>query len=215
MIELNLQFFGGRGSSSSGGAPGGVGAGTVVSTESLLSASGKRKEIAQTMQAVKNVADRYGVDLSDIQLATMKGSPAMAYYDSNGNLAVNKSYFDSKKMNAAYDRCVKSNFHPPRGEKSGLEAVASHELGHRLTEEVGRKMGLGDWQLDRASSRLVKEAKKSLGYKTMEQVTSKISGYAKQNIAEAVAEAFADVYCNGKKAKKESSAIVNALNSYF
>lgn len=97
MIELNLQFFGGRGSSSSGGATGGVGAGTVVSTESLLSASGKRKEIAQTMQAVKNVADRYGVDLSDIQLATMKGSPAMAYYDSRGNLAVNKSYFDSKK----------------------------------------------------------------------------------------------------------------------
>lgn len=118
-------------------------------------------------------------------------------------------------MNAAYDKCVKSNFHPPRGKKSGLEAVASHELGHRLTEEVGRKMGLGDWQLDRASSRLVKEAKKSLGYKTMSQVTSKISGYAKQNHAEAVAEAFADVYCNGKKAKKESSAIVNALNSYF
>ncbi len=221
MIRMDLQFFGGRGSSSGGGTGGGASGGLdpsdIVSTTSLLSASGKRSEIDSVMSAVKNVFDDYGIDLSDIQIATLKGKglTTMAYYDAGGNLAVNKNFFDSKKMDKAYDRCVESGFHPSRGNKSGLEAVASHELGHRLTEEVGRKMGLGDWQLDKASNSIVKDAKKKLGLKTTSDVRKKVSGYAKESNAEAVAEAFADVYCNGKKASKASQAIVDSLKKYL
>lgn len=46
-------------------------------------------------------------------------------------------------------------------------------------------------------------------------MASKISGYATHSNAEAVAEAIADVYCNGKKAKSESKAIVNVMNKYL
>ena len=59
------------------------------------------------------------------------------------------------------------------------------------------------------------EAKKRLGAKSVDSVRSKISGYGKSSNAEAVAEAFADVYCNGKKASKESQTVVNILSEYL
>lgn len=216
MVKYNLQFFGGRGSSSGGIGGGGLNPKDIASTASLLSAEGKTREINETMNAVKKISDDYGLNLNDIQIATLKGRGAstMAYYDAQGNLAVNKAYFDSKTMNTAYDRCVKDGFHPSRGNKSALEAVASHELGHRLTEEIGRKMGLGDWQLDKASNRVMKEAAKKLGTK-VGSVSKGVSKYGQKNHAEALAEAFADVYCNGKKASKESRAIVDIMNGYL
>ena len=216
MIKLGLQFFGGRGSASGGGTTGG-GSTKVLSTESLLSASGKTTEINQVMDAVKAVADDYGVNLYDMRVATLdkKSQGTMAYYDNSGNLAVNKNYFDSKKMDGAYDDCVKEGYHPKRGNKSGLEAVSAHELGHALSEEVGRKLGYGDWQLDKASNKIISEAKKQGGFKSVGAIRKGISGYAQKNNAEAIAEAFADVYCNGNKAKKASKAVVDVLNSYF
>ena len=207
MIEMNLQFFGGNGSNSWGG--GGGGSVNPVDTTSLLSASGKQSEIKEVMSAVKGVYDDYGIDLSDIQIATLRGKDAkvMAYYDSDGNLAINKSYFDSKKMDAAYDMCVKSGYHPDRGNKSGLEATAAHEMGHRLTDT-----GKG---IDATSRDIVQKAAKKLKYKNSANMAAKISGYAKHSYAECVAEAFADVYCNGKNAKKESRAVVSELNKYY
>ena len=215
MIKLQLQFFGGRGSSSGGGGGGNTGGNiNVLDTTSLLSASGKNSEINSVMSAVKKVSDDYGVDMSDLRIAKLdkKDQGVMAYYDASGNLAVNETYFNSKAMNSAYDGSVKSGYHPSRGNKSGLEAVASHELGHALTEEAGRKLGYGDWQLDKVSNDIVKTAKKNLGFKSTSDVRKKISGYGQKSNAEAVAEAFADVYCNGKKASNASQAVVNALN---
>ena len=161
--------------------------------------------------------DRYGIQIQDAQIATLKGRGAsvMGYYDADGNLAINKNYFDSAKMNAAYDRCADSGFHPSRGNKSGIEAVVAHEMGHRLTDAAGVNSGAGSWQLDSTANSIVKQAAKDAGYRSTKTFVSKISGYAKQNHAEAVAEAFADVYCNGNKAKKESRAIVNVLNKHF
>jgi hypothetical protein len=46
-------------------------------------------------------------------------------------------------------------------------------------------------------------------------MASKISGYAKENARECIAEAFADVYCNGGRAKKESQSIVDVMNKYL
>ena len=141
----------------------------------------------------------------------------MAYYDSDGNLAFNKDYFDVNKMNSAYDHCVETGFHPSRGNKTGIEATMSHELGHRLTDEIAKNQGLKGWQIDKVSNDIVRQASRNAGYgNATRKFISQISGYAKKGgNAEAVAEAFADVYCNGSKAKGESKAIVDILNSYL
>lgn len=212
--------MGGRGGFSGGGGfgGGGGGGGNAISTTSMISErEGKRAEVDQALRVMRDIQDRYGVNVSDAEVAIMdaRGSSTMAYYDQAGNVAINNAYFDAAKMDAAYDRCIQDGFHPSRGNKTGIEAAIAHELGHRITDVVGEKMGLGSWELDKASSTILKQAKKSLGYDKIYNVAEKISGYAKQSPAEAIAEAFSDVYCNGGKAKKESTAIVNVINTYF
>lgn len=215
MLKLDLQLFGGRGASSSlGGATGGLDPNNIVSTTSLISYPGKSTEINQTLEVLRSISDDYGVTLEDVQVATLKGAGqmVMGYYDSQGNLAFNQSYFDGNKLNGAYDRNVETGYHPSRGNKSAIEAVAAHEAGHALTEKAA-----GGWnKLDSTADKIVKEAAKNAGYgKDLRRFAGKISGYAKESAAEAVAEAFSDVYCNGNKASRESRAVVNSLNKYF
>ena len=137
----------------------------------------------------------------------------MAFYDNNGNLAVNETYFDSKKMNDAYDACVDSGFHPSRGNKSGMEAVVAHEMGHRLNHIAAG----GSWDNLRPTAyNIVKEAARKSGFGTATQkFVAQISGYAKGDYAESIAEAFSDVWCNGNRANSASQAIVTELNTYF
>lgn len=210
--------MGGRGSNFGGGSGSSGGNVNVLSETSLISArEGNRSEVDQTLGVMRDIRDRYGVDVEDAQIVTLGGKDAriMAYYDAQGNLAVNKNYFDSAKMNDAYDRCVQNGFHPSRGNKTGLEAVVAHELGHRLTDAIGIKTGAGAWQVDATSNNIVRDAMKATGSKNAKDFRSKISGYGKTSNAEAVAEAFADVYCNGSNASRESRAVVDALNKYF
>lgn len=224
MIKLDLQMFGGRGASSSsggsrGGATGGLNPGNIVSTTSLTSArEGKEAEVDQVLTVARDIYNDFGVEVNDLQIATLKGAgkSTLAYYDAGGNLAYNKAYFNAKTMDKAYDSNVEAGFHPSRGNKTGIEAVVAHEMGHALTDEIAKKKGYGDWQLDRASTDIVKQAAKNSGYgNKTKQFISKISGYAETSHAEALAEAFADVYCNGNKARKESTAIVNEMKTYF
>ena len=222
-MRLDIQFFGGRGASSSGssrgGATGGLKLSDIVSTTSLVSArEGKEAEVDQVLSVAKDIEKDFGVSVSDLEIATLKGAgkSTLAYYDAGGNLAYNKAYFNAKTMDKAYDSNVESGFHPSRGNKTGIQAVVAHEMGHALTDEIAKKKGYGDWQLDKASTDIVKQAAKKAGYgNKTSQFTSKISGYASSSHAEALAEAFADYYCNGKKAKKESTAIVNEMKKYF
>ena len=210
--------MGGRGTSSGieRGATGGVGSVDVRSTTSLISQreDGKQEEVDIVLSMLREVQEQYGTELNDIQVATLTGDSvsAIAYYDSNSNLAVNKIYFDNAKITQAYDDCIASGFHPARGFHSAMEAVVAHELGHHLTELIGLREGLGAWQIDRVANGLVNTAMTNLGYRSTDRVRSGISGYAKQNNAEAVAEAYADVYCNGDNAARESRAIVTELN---
>lgn len=212
--------MGGRGASSSGGVGGGTTGGkvNVISTTSMVSArESKRKEVDQALTVARDIQNKYGVNVEDLQIAKLgAGDNAIAYYDAGGNLAYNEAFFNAKNMNTSYDDMVKSGFHPSRGRKTGIEAVVAHEMGHALTDEIALRKGYGSWQLDRASTDIVKQACKNAGYgNKTKQFISKISGYASHSHAEALAEAFADVYCNGKKAKKESTAIVDIMNSYF
>ena len=116
-----------------GGATGGLDSADILGTTSLISQrEGSREEVDQTMTVLRDVYERYGVDVTDAQLATIGGAGAsvMAYYDSSGNLAINTKYFDAAKMDQAYDDCVKSKFHPPRGNKTGIEAVTEIGRAH-------------------------------------------------------------------------------------
>ncbi len=202
---------GGQGGSTGGNV-------NVDKTTSLISERERKKtEVDLTLTVLRDVERQYNVILEDVQIATLKGSSkltVMAYYDVGGNLAVNETYFDAKKMDMAYDGCVASGFHPSRGSKTGLEAVVAHEMGHRLTDMAGIKAGRGNWQLDSIANNIVKAAAKSLKM-SHGNLRSSISGYATHNNAECVAEAYADVYCNGNKAAAASKAVVAELNKYF
>ena len=211
--------MGGRGSSSfSGGASSGVSAGDISSTKSLISErESNQKLVDETMGVFQSVFDEYGSQVADIQLATLKpGSRALAYYDSGDNIAINEKYFNSAKMDSAYKKCVESGYHPSNGNKTALQAVVAHELGHKLTADIATKLsGHGFSGIDSASTNILKEALGKTKHTNISSLRSKISGYAKSSNAEAVAEAFSDVFCNGKKAKSESRAIVSVIDKYL
>lgn len=214
--------MGGRGSSSSSGGGfgrgGGIKASDILNTTSLISERERlQSEVDQVLTVGRDIYNQYNV-APDYEIATIKDGKngnTLAYMDAGGNLAINKKFMNSEAMNKVYDKDVEAGFHPSRGNKTGLEAVASHEMGHFLTSKVATKLGMSSADFDKASGKILEQAKKKAGYKKAYDMASKISGYAKQSKAEAVAEAFADVYCNGGKAKKESKAIVDVLNSYL
>ena len=147
--------------------------------------------------------------IEQFQIANMSGG-AMAYYDSDGNIAMNERYMNSAGMDKAYDTAVKSGFHPSRGNKSGVQAVASHEYGHALADKVASRMGEKD--LEKASRTIVERARAKTSNKTNMDFAKRISGYAQYNFAECVAEGVADWYCNGSSARKESRAIMSVIN---
>ena len=187
-------------------------------TTSLISERERqREEVDLTLTVLRDVEREHDVILEDVQLARIKGrsgAGVMAYYDAEGNLAVNEKYFDREAMDAAYDGCVASGFHPGRGSKTGLEAVVAHEMGHRLTDIAARNAGMGFWALDDISNNIIKAAAKSLKM-AHGNLRSAVSGYAQHNNAECVAEAYADVYCNGSKASAASRAVVAELRKYL
>lgn len=187
----------------------------IVDTQDLVTQRGaKETEVDQVLTAAKAMVDEYGQYgvAKDLQTADIKGkdgSMVMAYYDGS-NVAVNNHFFDSKNMDAAYD--ASGDWHPSRGNKSAMEAVVAHEYGHAITDLAAKKMG--GISLDAAATRIVSEARKTTKDRGVVQMARKISRYATSSNAEAVAEAVADVYCNGKNAKAQSRAIVDVLNGY-
>ena len=208
--------MGGRGSRSGGrgrSGGGGLKAGDILSRASLVSEREKYDVSNDILDSVRDVYDEYGLQLDDMHIAELKaGVNAIAYYD-GANIGWNKKYMSEKTLNASYADCVADGFHPSNGNRTPAEAVAYHELGHALTDAVGRKMG--SYDIDASATRIVTEARKQTSHRGVVQMASKISGYATESNAEAIAEAFADWKCNGSKAKTESKAIVNVIDSYL
>ena len=182
----------------------------------------KRAEVDDVLTVSKAVTDQYGSGavVEQFQVAKFRKGSAddrgcIAYYD-GANIAFNDRFFDGGKLDSAYDDCVRSGFHPSRGSKSGTEAVAAHEYGHALTAVAAERMGLNPRMgLDSAAARIVKESKTASGHTRVGDIAAAISGYARTSYAETIAEAFADVYCNGSRAKRESRAVVGAMNQYL
>ena len=213
-MNMNLQFFGG-GSSGAGALPSGGGGNVdIISTSDLISDRALHQEGTDAVLRVSERTDRLWGENNLAQLQTAKlatkDQNVLGFYDGN-NVAINEKFI--KNMDKTYDRSVKTGYHPSRGNKTGVEAVASHEFGHSLTDKVGQKMGVND--IDKAAKRIVKEARKKTSHKNDTSFASKISGYGKSSYAECVAEAFADWYCNGSKAKAESRSVVAVMNKYL
>ena len=204
---------GGRGGRRGGNLTGGVNPNDIKGTTNLLIDTDldevTRGEVIKTL---KDFQDKYDLDYNNTRIANMKsGTGVLAYYDGEG-IAINNEYLNSDTMNAVYKKSVESGFHPSNGSKTGMEAVVSHELGHAVNGIIADRMGIS---LDASADRIVNEAMKNTKHKTVSTFQSKISGYAKQSYAETVAEAMADCYCNGKKARSESKAIQKVVDKYM
>ena len=216
----------GRGSSGTVkryGGGGGLNPGDIVNEEDMVSglAEGpKRAETADVLSVARQMVDAYGDDtvLHGFNVATLKPKASMgtlAYYD-GANVAFNERYFDAQKLAEVYADSVRSGFHPSNGSKTAIQAVAAHEYGHALTDVAARKMGItGFMALHSAADRIVNEARRLTTSRGVVQMAQKISGYATHSNAETIAEAVADVYCNGWDAKPESRAVVYTLNKYL
>ena len=221
----------GRGSSKSGGtggggASGGVNPNNIKNEKDMLSIrdDSNKEQIDDVLKVAKSMTEQYGNDVAitgTFKTAEFKGKDANTigcYTHDDGSIILNKKYIGNKNLDSAYDKDVESGFHPSRGNKSGIEAVAAHEYAHSLTANAQQNMGAKTYE--EAATRIVTEARLNMNSGKKNKGTNasfrkNVSGYGARSDVEAIAEARADVYCNGKKAGKESQAIVNTLNSYL
>ena len=199
-----------------GGATGGIGLNiNPPQTTSLVSARDRHQEaVDQVLNVLRDFSNAFGLSVADALISDVGGG-TLAYYDINGNIALAEKFFKAEAMDKIYDRCVKSGFHPARGQKTGLEAVTAHEFGHLLTHEAVRRAGttdkLGSWMgLDSVARQICEKAAGTV-HQTGKQMSANISGYATESYAECIAEAVADWYCYRAGAKNESKAVFNAL----
>ena len=202
----------GRGSSKAGGGAGPFGGGmdnqnttaTVKSAHPLTDEIGKKGggNFANEIMNTRDEMEReYGSAVKGISLyaATFNQRGVLGAYGDDG-LYMNQRYIRNANLTTAMQASAQSGFHPGIGNRTGAEAVAAHEIGHRLGEIAAKKAGVS--QRD-----IVARAAKKVGIKTND-MAGHISKYARSNYAETIAEASADVFCNGAKASKASLAIM-------
>ena len=202
----------GGGKSSSWGGGGGGGSNPIATQDLISNRERLTTEVDQVLTVLKDVEKQYGINM-DTEIGIFRsGDSTLGYFDpNNGNIGMNKAYFNSDSMDAVMDEQARIGYHPSRGNKSGIEAVMAHEAGHKLNYALeGRAGEKGNASIIAKS--IVEDSAKQLGYKNSANMARKISKYATENYKEAIAEAFSDVYCNGKNAKKESRTIVDNLN---
>ena len=211
--------MGSRGSGSGRGA-GPFGAGMenegkgIDTTAEVTSSHNLTQEIGRGgggfANEIMNTRDSFESEYGDavktisLQAATFNDPSVLGGYAGN-TLYMNQKYIKNKNLTAAMKSAEKSGFHPKLGNKTGAEAVAAHELGHRLGEVASQKAKISQQDI-------VARAAKKVGIKT-ENMAGHISKYARSNYLETIAEAFCDVHCNGKKASKASRAIVKEVKS--
>lgn len=209
MIKLDLQFFGGRGASSGGAGPYGGGMDNQNTTVTVRSSHPLADEIstggggfANEIMNTRDAFEReYGSAAKNINLSVGTFSkPGVLGAYGNNTLIMNEKYVKNANLTKAMKSGAADGFHPKIGNKTGAEAVAAHEIGHRLGEVAAKRAGISEREI-------VARAGKSVNIKT-ENMAGHISKYAKTNYGETIAEASADVFCNGKKASKASRAIM-------
>ena len=212
MFDLNLQFFGGRGASSGGTGPYGGGMDGNDTTVNVKSHHPLTQEIekggggfANEIMNTRDAFEReYGSSVKDIKLSVGTfDKPGVLGAYGNDRLIMNQRYVKNANLTKAMKSASEDGFHPSIGNKTGAEAVAAHEIGHRLGQVAAKKAGISERDI-------VARAGKNVNIKT-ENMAGHISKYARSNYGETIAEASSDVFCNGKKASKASKAIMKEI----
>lgn len=157
--------------------------------------TGFANEIMNTRDTLER---EYGSAVKGIKLHTgmFSDSSVLGAYGDD-TLYMNEKYVKNAYLTEAMKNT--DGFHPKIGNKTGAEAVAAHEIGHRLGEIAAKRAGISEQEI-------VARAAKSLKLKTA-NVAGHISKYARTNYSETIAEAISDVHCNGSGASKASIAI--------
>lgn len=132
-------------------------------------------------------------------------------YNTGNQIAINENYLKSG-MNEAYDDSVESGYHPSRGKYTGTQAVIFHEYGHKINDDISRATGRSFEDIARE---VCVSSAKSLKLGKTSELSKAISGYAKGSNTETIAEAYADVRCNGANAKRESKAVYKELKKLY
>lgn len=159
---------------------------------------------ANDIQNTRDALEReYGSAVKDVKLYVADMN-ALGMSDGK-NVYMSRAYSSNKGLTESMKQSAKEGFHPKIGKKSGAEAVTAHEFGHVLSQKATSKAGVSEREI-------VKRAGKKYGEK-VNYVAGHISRYARYNYSETIAEAFADVYCNGNRANKFSRAIVSEVKS--
>lgn len=161
---------------------------------------------ANEIQNARDIMEReYGNIVSKANLAIAKLSGTALGASDGYTVYMSDKFVKNRNLTQVMKDAEKQGFHPKLGKKSGAEAVTAHELGHFLAEQAMRKSKLDE-------RGIVERAAKKVGIKT-NYMASKISGYARYNYAETIAEASADVFSNGRRAAKESRAIMSEIKA--
>lgn len=164
------------------------------------------KEFPQAKSAFKTL----GTDKSGVMCTTF-----------SGQICFNPSYYDDydKAFNAMFQSASQSGFHP---KGNNLFSTGSHEAGHILELALNKKAMGGSanpfaWSKCTYAQEVISEASKS-AKKTAEgkgkkiaELIGDVSGYAKANRSEALAECVADYVINGENASLLSREVWKIL----
>lgn len=249
---LDLQFFGGRGASSSGGGEGGG----RLKPALLPTARAEQIMNAKDFKELKDVAEQNGIILDNklrlydedvvknavlvtarykeefpdlknqkpIELKTSTARSSYAFQTSNAidgdkGISLAQAMKNKQLVNQHYENDVKRNFHP---EGTTANDIVAHEMGHALVSRIVHKSydtptaRMADMKTGKTSANIVKSSYDKLKNKeTISKEVSKISRYAMKNPDETIAEACADVFANGNKAKPLSKEIWKTLKSHY
>lgn len=221
-MEINLQRFGGRGAG--GGASLGGGSGKPINIVSETDVWSYRHNpnnapfVDEINSSVRDIQEDFPQIMSTaeyVMSSELGGADAigtLGYFSPDTHtVALNSRYTDIDRMNAIYDKA--GDFHPSRGSKTAVQAVAYHEMGHAVNQQIAERMGV---DLDTAAKTIVDNAyNNSKGRGGTKAWAKGISGYATDSNAECIAEAISDFYCNGSKANSKSKAIVKEMKRMY
>ena len=161
---------------------------------------------ANEIQNARDAMEReYGniVSRANLSVADISGGALGAY--GGGTVYMSNKFVKNNNLTKAMKEAEKDGFHPKIGKKTGAEVTVAHELGHYLADRASTKAGIS--QRD-----IVERASKKIGVK-VNNMAGLISGYARYNYHETIAEASADVFANGRRASKASKAIMKEIKS--
>lgn len=139
----------------------------------------------------------------------------------NGDINFNPAYYDDISKLGTMIQGNTTGFHP---KNTGLLETGSHEMGHILERTLSKKKNDGDvftqiaeWGNCRQAKNVVSEACKA-AKKTVEgkglknaELIEQVSGYAKRNRSETLAECVGDYVANGESASILSKEVWKIL----